>query len=113
MGCSYPIFVSPTNSLSLNRSACFSLTRPSVVFIGKDDGQVDIWDYADQTFNPAQQHLVSATGITHMTINPNKPNLIAAGDQDGCLHLIQLPNNLVYCSKSELQGMEEYLRFEV
>ena len=31
-------------------TAMFSISRPGVIFIGKDDGVLDIWDFTDQTY---------------------------------------------------------------
>lgn len=42
-----PFFVSPFLMSSKFTCGKFSVSRPSVLFIGRDDGIIDIWDFAD------------------------------------------------------------------
>ncbi len=42
-----PIFVSPFLKDSKFTCGKFSSSRPSVIFIGREDGTLDIWDFAD------------------------------------------------------------------
>jgi len=74
---------------------------------------VDAWDLLDQAGIPSQQHLVSAIGVSNLEISPEKPHLLAAGDRDGGLHLLQLPRSLVKPIIDEEQLMERFLNQEL
>lgn len=46
---------------------CWSLSRPAVLFIGKEDGSVEVWDLLKNTSEPLQLHAhISNTRITCM-----------------------------------------------
>ena len=62
--------------------------------IGRKDGYLDIWDLNENLGSPSHQFLVSATGITTFNLKKSKPHLLTAGDNEGCLHLLNLPGNL-------------------
>lgn len=48
-----PIFTSPFLQNTKLTSGKFSASRPSVIYISRDDGIVDIWDFTDQTGSPS------------------------------------------------------------
>lgn len=45
-------------------SGHWSLTRPSVFYIGREDGYIDIWDLLEKTHEPAQSQNICVTMIT-------------------------------------------------
>ena len=52
-GCPTPVFSSP--QLATRFASCaFSPTRPSVVYVAKEDGCVDAWDLLDRSHEPSQ-----------------------------------------------------------
>ena len=110
--CEEPIFISPTIEGTYITCGFFSPQRPGVCFIGRADGRIDIWDFVDQSNAPTQQHLVVAIGINSMSINMKNPRLCAVGDRDGCLHLLQLPVNLVRPITNELTSMQDFFERE-
>lgn len=71
----------------------FSPFRAGMVIIGRSDGYIDIWDFMDQTHKETMSHSVVACGISCIRFNQSKPNIIAVGDFDGMLHIIELPYN--------------------
>lgn len=107
-GCADPVFQSPTIDKTFISCGFFSITRPGVVYIGRADGIIDIWDFMDQSSYPTQQHPVVAIGINSMTINIKEPELLAVGDKDGCLHLLKLPSNLIRPAENELASVDEF-----
>eukprot|EP01116_Phalansterium_solitarium_P006606 TRINITY_DN1892_c0_g3_i2.p1 TRINITY_DN1892_c0_g3~~TRINITY_DN1892_c0_g3_i2.p1 ORF type:complete len:826 (+),score=283.39 TRINITY_DN1892_c0_g3_i2:183-2660(+) len=86
----------------------WSPTRAAVLFVGKQDGTVDIWDLLDKSHVPSlTQHVCSC--VTTMEFLPNKPQadnaqannqqdtsmqLLAVGDAQGRLHILEVPRNL-------------------
>lgn len=44
----------------------WSLTRPGVFYIGREDGYVDIWDLLEKTHEPAQSQNICITMITYI-----------------------------------------------
>lgn len=107
-----PVFISPFLQNAKLTSGKFSLSRPSVIYIGRDDGILDIWDFADQTASPSQQHLVSATGIDCIQVHSSKNNLLAVGDKDSCIHLLNLPNSLYQVNYEEKDNFVNFLEKE-
>lgn len=107
-----PLFVSPF--LLNTKLVCgkFSQSRPGVIFIGREDGILDIWDFAEQTGVPSQQHLVSAAGIDYVCLNKSKSNLIAVGDFNSCVHLLNLPQSLCKNDPQEVKLIVDLLRKE-
>jgi WD40 repeat protein len=91
----------------------FSVGRSSVIFVGREDGIIDVWDLADQTGSPSQQHLVSAVGISFIETSERKPHILAVGDKDGSLHLLQLPKALFKPVGSEERIMEKFIQKEI
>ena len=52
VGVHTPLFVSPVSAAMLT-SAAWSPTRPSVLFLGRADGTLEVWDFADTTLRPS------------------------------------------------------------
>lgn len=52
VGVQTPLFVSPSSAAILT-SAAWSPTRPSVLFLGRADGTLEVWDFADTTLRPS------------------------------------------------------------
>jgi len=45
----------------------WSLTRPGVFFIGRDDGNIDIWDLLKKTHEPSHFQNISESMITFIS----------------------------------------------
>ena len=86
--------------------------RPSIIFIGKENGSLDVWDLFDNLGNPSHQHLVSAIGIKFLEMNKTSPNLLTVGDKDGCLHLLNLPSNLFTKNPNEFEYFLNFINKE-
>eukprot|EP00163_Fabomonas_tropica_P007615 TRINITY_DN17322_c0_g1_i1.p1 TRINITY_DN17322_c0_g1~~TRINITY_DN17322_c0_g1_i1.p1 ORF type:complete len:1010 (-),score=296.65 TRINITY_DN17322_c0_g1_i1:345-3374(-) len=117
-GVSSPIFSSPPSS-SLLRSGCWSPTRPGVLFTGKADGKVEIWDLTDRSHEPSMIQTISSASIEAMEFwtqrNQGRVNLqlIAVGDSHGTAHVLELPRNLVRPIHTEEQIMQNFFDREV
>uniref|UniRef100_A0A8B9FDZ1 WD repeat domain 63 n=1 Tax=Amazona collaria TaxID=241587 RepID=A0A8B9FDZ1_9PSIT len=70
----------------------WSLTRPGVFFIGRDDGNVDIWDLLKKTHEPLYFQNISESKITFISpwIAPSKQHFLAVSDDLGVLHVLEI-----------------------
>ncbi|XP_019481953.1 PREDICTED: WD repeat-containing protein 63 [Hipposideros armiger] len=93
----------------------WSLTRPSVFYIGREDGYIDIWDLLEKTHEPAQSQNICITMIT--SIKPwafsAKQQFIAVGDYYGTLHILEIPWTLSRPSANEASSVSHYFEREV
>ncbi|CEG49011.1 Cytoplasmic dynein intermediate chain [Plasmopara halstedii] len=60
-----PMFVSPLTQSSITCVA-FSPTRPGVLFLGKADGNLEIWDFMDQSHRSSLLIGITACALTSM-----------------------------------------------
>ncbi|XP_038167661.1 dynein intermediate chain 3, axonemal isoform X1 [Arvicola amphibius] len=93
----------------------WSLTRPGVFYIGREDGFVDIWDLLEKTHEPAQSQNICITMITY--IKPwtfsSKQQFIAIADYYGTLHILEIPWTLSHPSFNEVSSVNYYFDREV
>ncbi|XP_032753103.1 WD repeat-containing protein 63 [Rattus rattus] len=96
-------------------SGHWSLTRPGVFYIGREDGYVDIWDLLEKTHEPAQSQSICITMITY--IKPwtfsSKQQFIAIADYYGTLHILEIPWTLSHPSTNEVSSVNYYFEREV
>ncbi|KAM7100196.1 dynein axonemal intermediate chain 3 isoform 2-T3 [Molossus nigricans] len=96
-------------------SGHWSLTRPGVFYIGREDGCVDIWDLLEKTHEPAQSQNICITMIT--CIRPwnfsAKQQFIAIADYYGTLHILEIPWTLSHPSSNEVSSISYYFEREV
>merc|ERR1719487_247163 len=77
-------------------SGTWSPTRPSVLFLGRADGALEIWDFSDQSHKHSLMHPVGSVGISNLMFVPpdeKRQDLIAVGDEAGHLRVLELPKN--------------------
>jgi len=91
-------------------AASWSLTRPGVFFIGRDDGNIDVWDLMDRSHEPSMSQNISSSAIT--SLEPYKVSskqvLLGVGDNSGTLHILEIPWSLRQASANELTAMSSY-----
>ncbi|KAM6938652.1 dynein axonemal intermediate chain 3-like [Lycodopsis pacificus] len=85
-------------------AGCWSLSRPAVFFIGKEDGSIEVWNLLENTNEPAQVHplLTNAkiTCIKPWTASP-KQHFLAVTDELGLLRVLEIPKALCVPSWNE------------
>ncbi len=102
----------------------WSPTRPGVFYISKQNGSIDIWDIIDRTHAPSISQSISSSAVTYLNIkniscknlyriklffifcrnfNLAKQQLLAAGDSNGTLHILEVPWALRQPVNQELQ----------
>ncbi|NXR29502.1 WDR63 protein, partial [Cinclus mexicanus] len=83
----------------------WSLTRPGVFFIGRDNGNIDIWDLLKKTHEPSHFQSVSRSIITF--ISPSSASgmwmqhFLAVSDSLGVLHILEICQTLCHPSSNE------------
>jgi WD40 repeat protein len=93
-------------------SGTWSPTRPSVLFLGRADGALEIWDFSDQSHKHSLMHPVGSVGISNLMFVPpdeKRQDLIAVGDEAGHLRVLELPKNLVRPAGKELDVMGQLM----
>jgi len=120
-GVEKPVFSSP--QLPTRFASCaFSPTRPSVVFVAKEDGVVDAWDLLDRSHEPSQSARVNSGAAGPMQFwspagekpgEKTREQLLAVGDDGGVLHVVRTPRALRKPKPRELERTEAFLRREM
>ncbi|XP_036377329.1 dynein intermediate chain 3, axonemal [Megalops cyprinoides] len=109
-----PLVQSPC-SLKRCTGGYWSLSRPGVFFIGKEDGNIEVWDMMEKTHEPSQTQNITSTQITCIKpwIVSSKQHLLAVSDHFGTLHILEVPRILRNPLSKEKQHMAKYFETEV
>ncbi|XP_061201219.1 dynein axonemal intermediate chain 3 isoform X1 [Neopsephotus bourkii] len=93
----------------------WSLTRPGVFFIGRDDGNVDIWDLLKKTHEPSYFQNISKSKITFISpwIASSKQHFLAVSDDLGVLHILEICQALSDPLMNEHDSVLDYFEREV
>uniref|UniRef100_A0A3P8WQ05 Dynein axonemal intermediate chain 3 n=1 Tax=Cynoglossus semilaevis TaxID=244447 RepID=A0A3P8WQ05_CYNSE len=89
-------------------AGCWSLSRPAVFYIGKDDGSIDVWDLLEKTSEPSQVYAhVTNAKITCIkpwsTARESRQHLLAVTDDDGVVRVFEIPKSLYVPSRNEVR----------
>uniref|UniRef100_A0A8C4W6M9 Dynein axonemal intermediate chain 3 n=1 Tax=Gopherus evgoodei TaxID=1825980 RepID=A0A8C4W6M9_9SAUR len=93
----------------------WSLSRPGVFFIGREDGHIDIWDLLEKTHEPSQTQNISISMITCIRpwIVSSKQHFLAISDDFGTLHILEISWTLSHPSSNERASVLHYFEREV
>ncbi|CAH8475140.1 unnamed protein product [Heterobilharzia americana] len=92
----------------------WSPTRPSVFYVCRVDGSLEVWDLIDKTHEPVMIQSVSAHPLTALSVwDTPRRQFIATGDTQGTLQLLIVPRRLKMALPSELKSFDEYISREV
>ncbi|KAM9848859.1 dynein axonemal intermediate chain 3 [Aulostomus maculatus] len=109
-----PIILSPSSE-QLCTVACWSLSRPAVFFIGKDDGSVEAWNLLEKTHEPAQvyAHITSAkiTCIKPWMVS-SKQHFLAVADDLGMVRVFEIPRTFSVPSRKENSSVRKCLELQ-
>ena len=73
----------------------FSPTRPGVIITARADGCLDVWDLVDRSHQPSLQHNVGPEALTALEFWGDAGlQLLAVGDKQGTLHILEIPRTL-------------------
>lgn len=100
-GVASPLFISPFASCLLSCGA-WSPSRPAVLFIGRADGGIDIWDLLDRSHEPSMSVNITSAAVTSMKFHVSASRqLLAVGDDQGTVHVMEVPRNLRRAANNE------------
>ncbi|NXS49840.1 WDR63 protein, partial [Balaeniceps rex] len=93
----------------------WSLTRPGVFFLGRDDGNADIWDLLKKTHEPSHLQNISESTITFISpwIASPTQHFLAVSDDLGVLHVLEICQILSDPSRNEHANVLNYFEREV
>uniref|UniRef100_A0A8C3SEI9 WD repeat-containing protein 63 n=1 Tax=Chelydra serpentina TaxID=8475 RepID=A0A8C3SEI9_CHESE len=93
----------------------WSLSRAGVFFIGREDGNIDIWDLLEKTHEPSQTQNISISMITCIKpwIVSSKQHFLAISDNFGTLHILEISWTLSHPSSNERASVDHYFEREV
>ncbi|OAF66573.1 hypothetical protein A3Q56_05694 [Intoshia linei] len=97
------------------KSGCWSQTRPSLFYIARSDGNLEIWDILDRTHEPFSVQNVCSADICYITTKNTSENeeFIALGDSTGTLHIRQIPSSFFKQKQNEFEKTRTYFENEV
>ncbi|KFQ30334.1 WD repeat-containing protein 63, partial [Merops nubicus] len=101
-------------STGRNTAGHWSLTRPGVFFIGRDDGNIDIWDLMKKTYEPCHIQNISKSAISFISpwIGSPMQHFLAVSDDLGVLHVLEICQTLIYPLIHELANVLDYFERE-
>uniref|UniRef100_A0A3B4UMA1 Dynein axonemal intermediate chain 3 n=2 Tax=Seriola dumerili TaxID=41447 RepID=A0A3B4UMA1_SERDU len=109
-----PIIMSPSSEQECT-VGCWSLSRPAVFFIGKDDGSIDVWNLVEKSSEPAHVH-AHVTNARISCIKPwnysSKQHFLAVTDDLGMVRVFEIPKILNIPSRSETLSVRKYFEQE-
>ena len=120
-GVSKPIFTSPCAPTPL-RTGCWSPTRPGVIYLGRVDGKVDIWDLTDRSHEPSLTQTITSAAVTSIQFwtagkssksSKSAQHLVAIGDAHGTLHVKEVTRALARPVSKEEEIVEGLFEREV
>uniref|UniRef100_A0A7S2JAQ3 WD repeat-containing protein 63 n=1 Tax=Haptolina brevifila TaxID=156173 RepID=A0A7S2JAQ3_9EUKA len=111
-GVGSPLFVSPFCNC-LYTCGAWSPSRPAVIFIGRSDGFIDIWDLNDRSHEPSMMVSATPAAVTSMDFHTSaNRQMLAVGDEQGTVHVVEVPRNLRRAANNEKQFANNFFRRE-
>ncbi|CBY12836.1 unnamed protein product [Oikopleura dioica] len=80
----------------------WSPTRPGLILMATDEGNIEVWDLLEKTHEP---------NVNASIIN-SKLHLLAVSDSCGTLHILELPWNLRHPTNNEKSSVQGYIHRE-
>lgn len=87
-----------------------------MLFVACADGQILAWDFTDTSFKASIELKATHSKITSMEFlssNNSKHQLLAVGDEQGTLHIFEVPRNLTRPVHKEDSIMLKFLEREI
>eukprot|EP00891_Asterochloris_glomerata_P001605 jgi/Astpho2/1605/e_gw1.00028.2.1_t len=103
-------------------AGCWSPTRPGVLYLGRADGVLEVWDLLDRSHEPSMTANPTSSAITSLSFSPaGAPaapggravqQLLAVGDSTGVLHVMDLPRTLRRRVINEVKTVTTFMQRE-
>ncbi|XP_055389807.1 dynein axonemal intermediate chain 3 [Condylostylus longicornis] len=96
-------------------SVSWSVDRPSIFYIGRNDGNFEAWDILARDDEPILSDMLGGGILTAIAEHrPKVPNkIMAVGDYVGCLRMVNLPKILQNTCPNEKELLQEYIDKEM
>ncbi|KAI9002305.1 WD40-repeat-containing domain protein [Gaertneriomyces semiglobifer] len=97
----------------------WSPTRPGVFYISKYDGTIEVWDLLDRSHSASSVQNVSGSAISYLAVrqypghSASHNQFIAVGDDEGTLHILEVPRNLTRPARNEKSFVASFFEREV
>lgn len=118
-GLELPLYRSPTIDANVT-CAAWSPGRPAMVFIGRSDGKIEVWDLLDRNNEPLLVHHMVQDAITTISFKPLPTYMsskftqqVAIGTNLGSFHWYTLPAVLSKAPNGEKRHFRAMLEREV
>ena len=74
-----------------------------MIVVGKQDGSIDVWDFLDRTHEPSMSvDNITSASVTSMSFHASgTKQLLAVGDDQGTVHVMEVPRNLRRAANKE------------
>ncbi|XP_071033269.1 dynein axonemal intermediate chain 3 isoform X2 [Parasteatoda tepidariorum] len=107
-----PIFM--CERLSNATSGEWSPTKPALLFIGFENGSIEMWDLSQNIYEPIAIHFISTSSINCLAIQQmtGMEYLVAAGDSVGVVHTMSLPPSFWQPLENELLNVKDFIEKE-
>ncbi|XP_072294575.1 dynein axonemal intermediate chain 3 [Eucyclogobius newberryi] len=109
-----PIFQSACSE-QLYTVGCWSLSRPAVFFVGREDGGIELWNLLEKTSEPTQTlaHVINAK-INRIKAwhASSKQHFLAVCDDLGMIRVFEIPRAFYAPIKHESVSMRKYFELE-
>ncbi|CBY12494.1 unnamed protein product [Oikopleura dioica] len=92
----------------------WSPTRPGLILMATDEGNIEVWDLLEKTHEPSVIQNVTTAAISDVnaSIINSKLHLLAVSDSCGTLHILELPWNLRHPTNNEKSSVQGYIHRE-
>jgi len=119
-GVDQPIFSSPFQPCRVT-CARWSPNRPSVVFVGREDGVMAVWDFLDRSHEELSRHMFT-NPIVSMEFPQGKVNTadkkdtghyLGVGDDIGTCHVMKLPRMFTRALRTDEKAIKAIFDREV
>ncbi|XP_037070687.1 dynein intermediate chain 3, axonemal-like [Pollicipes pollicipes] len=101
-----PLMVS-AQAPSRRTSGVWSLTRPSVFFIGRQQGSIEVWDMLDRAQEALLTQSLSGVEVTTLSLRKlGRRQVLSVSDNSGNLHLLEVPLILSQMEGDEMKMLE-------
>jgi len=118
LGTPEPLVTSPSSLCGMT-CARWSPTRPSLVYVGTQDGYLQVWDLLERLHEPALTQSVCPGAVSFLEFRPVGDGrgrfgaqMLAAGDEHGVLHIFEIPRTFIRPHAHEAANTERFLRHE-
>lgn len=122
-----PIIVSPNLKSSFYIGGKFSKSRPAVLFVARNQGQIDIWDFLDESHKPSVKETFLKEVITYIDLILYTPMLddeilktrsakheyLCLGDQCGQMSIMEIPKLFTEMVNDELRLVSNFFENEL